>query len=108
MTVSNNSSSADAARSLGRLADRAILLLGVALCGLTLVRVILDPAGFAATDGLLGLAGIAFAAVGWKQACQRQLIKLDGPRRLRHFALISSGVLAVSYTHLTLPTILLV
>ena len=92
MTVSNNSY-ADAARSLGRLADRAILLLGVALCGLTLVRAILDPAGFAATDGLLGLAGIAFAAVGWKQACQRQLIKLDGPRRLRHFALISSGVL---------------
>ena len=99
MTVSSNSS-ADAARSLGRLADRAILLLGVALCGLTLVRAILDPAGFAATDGLLGLAGIAFAAVGWKQACQRQLIKLDGPRRLRHFALISSGVLVTLFLSL--------
>ena len=83
----------NAARSLGRLVDSAILLLGVALCGLTLVRVILDPAGFGTTDGLLGLAGIAFATAGWKQACQRQLIKLDGPRRLRHFALISSGLL---------------
>ena len=71
-------------------------LLAFVLPGLTIrERRLIAPA--VAGSAVLFLAGIAFATVGWKQACQRQLIKLDGPRRLRHFALISSGVLVTLF-----------